>query len=227
METTPAMDAALAAERCIWFVAARADLPGGVTVRLLDAAGEVSWSEGTFKGVDPLFGTINNIENITDGVGDQAPQVAVSFLPADEADAAALTNPAYQGSRLRLWLGALSLSTKAVVVDPLLMFDGEIDQPKLEIDRGQRGVNMDCVSSFEKLFTDDEGIRLSPANHKEVWPGETGLDDITGIVKQVIWGPGSKIQGSSPGGVGGSGGDGRAAISSSQFLALMLAAANR
>lgn len=222
METTPAMDAALAADRCIWFVAAKADLPGGVTVRILDAAGEVTWSEGTFTGVDPLFGTINNIENISDGVGDQAPQLNISFLPADDADAAALTNPAYQGSRLRLWLGALNVSTKAVVLDPLLMFDGEIDQPRLEIDASQRGVDMDCVSSFEKLFTDDEGIRLSPANHKEVWPGETGLDDITGIVKQVIWGPGSKLTSASPSSSGiGGGGDSSGRLDPRGFLALM------
>lgn len=208
METTPALDAALSADRARIFVAVRIDLPGGVgTVRSLDGSGQVAWSEGNFVGDDPLFGTLNNLENIGDGVGDQAPQFTMSFLPRSGISAANLTNPDYQGARTRVWLGALS-EAGAVIDAPFLLLDGKIDVPTLEIDEGQRGVNVDVVSSFEELFTDDEGIRLSPSNHKEVWPGETGLDDITGIVKQVIWGPGDKIRSAAPSGSGVGGGSG-------------------
>jgi hypothetical protein len=106
---------------------------------------------------------------------------------------------------MRLWLGVID-AAGAVVADPYLMFDGELDQPKLEIDYGARSVEMACVSSFERLFSDDEGIRLNPSNHKSVWPGETGLDAITGVTRQVIWGPGTKVGNDSPasGGITGS-----------------------
>lgn len=197
MQTTAAMDTALNADRVRFFVATQIDLPGAVTVRLTDA-GEVGWSQGNFKAFDAIFGVMDNMQPITEGEGDQAPQLSVSFLPASGASAAQLTDSSYQGSRIRVWLGVID-AAGAVVADPHLMFDGEMDQPTLSIDESERVVEMECVSSFERLFSDDEGIRLNPANHKEVWPGETGLDDITGIVKQVLWGPGKAINGAGGG----------------------------
>lgn len=191
MDTTPALDTALAADQVTFFICGRGDLPG-YTLRLLDASGEVTWTQGTFVGFDPLFGVIAGIDMPTDGVGDQAPQLSLTLLPPNETAVATLVNPSQQGSRIRIWLGAISGGS--VVVDPYLLFDGELDQPSLVIDKGQREVTYDCVSSFEKLFRDIEGNRLSDANQQDVWgTGELGLQDVTGIVKQVIWGPGDPI----------------------------------
>ena len=64
----------------------------------------------------------------------------------------------------------------------------------MTVGEGQRELEFEAVSAFEKLFSDEEGIRLSDSNQMEVW-GETGLKDVTGVVKQVIWGPGDKING--------------------------------
>jgi hypothetical protein len=207
MDTTPALDAALSGGSVIFFVCGKADLPG-YTLRLLDGASSVTWAEGTFVGRDPTFGVMSAIEPVTDGVGDQAPMLGMTLLPPSEAAAASLAAPGMQGSRLRIWLGALDLTTKAVIADPYLIFDGELDQPTLTIDRGTRELDFECVSSFEKLFRNDEGHRLSQAHHQEIWPGETGLADVTGVVKQVLWGPGDKIAGSFPGAGGGSIGGG-------------------
>lgn len=190
METTPALDAALAASQATVFFCGKADLPG-YTLRLLEASGQVAFSEGTFTGFDGRFGKLGGIEALTDGVGDQAPALSITFIPADGAAAADLSSPAFQGSRIRLWLGALVGG--AVVADPYLIFDGTLDVPELMIDEGTREVSFTCTSSFERLFRAEEGNRLSDAHHKEVWPGETGLSAVTGIVKQVLWGPGDKI----------------------------------
>lgn len=197
MDTTAAMDTALSANQVRFFVATEMNLPSAVNVRLTDA-GEATWAQGTFRAIDATFGTLENIQPVTDGEGDQAPQLSMSFLPASSAGAAQLSSPSFQGSRIRLWLGVIN-AAGAVVADPYLMFDGELDLPHLIIDAGSRVVEMDCVSAFERLFSDDEGIRLNPSNHKSVWPGETGLDDITGIVRQLLWGPGKPL---SSGGTG-------------------------
>jgi hypothetical protein len=125
----------------------------------------------------------------------------MSLTPATDAGAFELANPGMQGSRVRIWIGALNLGdpNRAVMGDPFLLFDGELDQPKLWADKNKRQLDYDLVSSFERLFTDDEGLRLSPASHKEFWPGETGLDEITGVARQVLWGPGDPITSSGPG----------------------------
>ena len=217
METTPALDAELAKDGVTFFICGRIDLPD-YTLRLLDGSGEVTWGEGTFRGRDDLFGVLGGMDAITDGVGDQAPQLSVSFLPPSEAAAAELVAPEMQGSRIRVWIGALDGTTKEVVDEPYLLFDGELDQPTIIGDRGLREVEYDCVSAFELLFEVDEGNRLSDAHHQEVWPGETGLSAVTGVVKQVIWGPGDKIAGgfSGSGGVGGGGGGGFVDVVSAQ-----------
>lgn len=199
MDTTAALDTALSQSRAIWFIGAKIELPSH-TVRVLDGAGEVTWSEGTFIKDDSIFGVLSSIEAITDGMDEAAPVLSMTFNPGSLADIVQLTNPAYQGSRARIWLGALNATTKAVVLDPYLLFDGVLDVPVLHTDMSTRDVEMTLASNFERLFMDDEGIRLNPANHKDVWPAETGLDDVTGVVRQVIWGPGDPIVGSAPGG---------------------------
>lgn len=206
MDTTPALDAALSAPSVTFFLCGRADLPG-YTLRLLDGASEVTWAEGKFVGRDPRFGVLSSIEPLSDGVGDQAPTLSISFQPPDDAAAGDLASAAMQCSRIRIWIGALDYNG-AVVADPYLLFDGELDQPTLGIDAGVRDLAFECTSAFEKLFRNDEGHRLSLAHHQEIWPGETGLAAVAGVVKQVIWGPGDKIAGSFPGSGGGGGGGG-------------------
>lgn len=207
MDTTPALDAALAQERATLFIAIKAELPTR-TVRILDGAGEVTWSEGNFVAADPVFGVASTIEAITDGMDEQAPVLSMTFLPTGDASVAELAAPEQQGSRIRIWIGALDGSVaNNVVADPYLLFDGVLDVPVLNTDDGTRSVEMTCASNFERLFMDDEGIRLNPASHKDFWPGETGLDDVTGVVRQVLWGPGDPIVGSAPGsGYGGAAG---------------------
>lgn len=203
---TPAMETALRQQGVLIFVCGQAELPG-YNLRLLDGAGEVTWGGVTFRSKDERFGILGGIDAITDGIGDQAPQVSVTFLPPSETAAADLAHPSQQSSRIRLWIGAIDPATRAVIAEPYILFDGELDQPTLTIDKGHREVEFDCVSSFEKLFRDEEGVRLSDTHHQEIWPGEQGLSDVTGIVKQIIWGPGDKIAGSFySSGSGGSGG---------------------
>lgn len=209
MDTTPALDAALSAPQVTFFICGKLELPG-TTVRLLDGAGQVTWSEGTFVGSDPVYGSVAAIGAPGDGQEDQAPQLNITLNPPSDTAAVTLATPQMQGSRIRLWLGAIV--NGAVVADPYLLFDGQLDQPILEIDAGTRTLEYECVSSFERLFREDEGIRLSDANHKEVWPGETGLQDVSGITKQVLWGPGDRPDGFAMGGGGPGGGSFREAL---------------
>lgn len=210
METTVAMDSALSAERMILFLAVEVVLPD-MTIRLIDGGSEVSWNRPgygvtTFTSSHPVAGSLNSVEPIEDGIGDSAPRMIVSLTPPLGSDAVSIANSSMQNSPIRVWLGALDLATKTVVADPQLLLDGIIDQPKLLIDAETRVVEYDCVSNFERFFRNDEGLRLSPTSHEYFWPGEKGLDSVTGVVKQVLWGPGDKISSNVGGGGGSSGG---------------------
>lgn len=187
------MRAALADETKLFFICGKIELPG-YDLCLLDAEGEITWSEGKFIFSDPVYGSISAVESLADGKGDQAPQLTISLNPANGASPALLSDPSVQNSRIRIWLGAIDLAQNAVVSTPYLLFDGELDQPILSVDKeGSVELDYECISTFEKLFREDEGIRLSNSNHQAFWPGELGLSAVDGITKQVIWGPGEKI----------------------------------
>ena len=74
-----------------------------------------------------MFGTIESIDSISDGTGDEAPQISLTLNPSRDAAVAQLAASAMQGSRVRCWLGVVSASTGIVVPDPLLLFDGKLD----------------------------------------------------------------------------------------------------
>jgi hypothetical protein len=50
---------------------------------------------------------------------------------------------------------------------------------------------------MERLFFNDEGIRLAPAFHQQVWPGEDGLNHVTGVTDLIYWGSRAPTSGGS------------------------------
>jgi len=185
--TTPAMISALDAPAPLLFGAVQIDLPAHI-IRVLDGAASLTFNGGTFTGMDSLFGVLDSISALSDGFGDEAPALQFSFLPNSGAAVADLTSPTAQGSRVRVWIGAVTMATGAVVADPILLFDGLLDQTSLTVGPGKRELDIDCVSAFERFFEVQEGVRLAPTFHKSVWPGELGLDNITGVTNTIYWG---------------------------------------
>lgn len=184
---TPAMEAALSSPFATVFGAIKIELPGH-TITLLDGSGSVTFGGDTYTGRDDTFGTLSAIGTFSDGVGDEAPALNITLSPAGDAEAADLSAATMQGSPVTVSLGALDRATGAVIADPLPLFIGELDQPVLSADKGERELEYECVSGLERLFSDDEGARLSDSFHKMVWPGETGLANVTGVTKTIYWG---------------------------------------
>jgi hypothetical protein len=65
---------------------------------------------------------------------------------------------------------------------------GQIDVPTLFIDKGSRKVEFSIVSVFERLFENDDAVRASDGYHQFIWPGELGLEFMTGTDKNLYWG---------------------------------------
>lgn len=186
MPLSSAMATALEAPAACLFVAVEIDLPDGA-LRLLDGAGSVTFGGRAFMGQDPSLGVLASIEPVSDG-GEEAPSLRLAILPPTNAASATLANPAAQGRSVLVWLGALAPSTGAVIGDPELIYAGEIDIPVLEVGRGTRLLTLDCVSIFDRFFEDREGVRLTNSFHQSVWPGERGLEFVTGVKRQMPWG---------------------------------------
>jgi hypothetical protein len=172
----------------LMFVGVEVALPQGGWLRLLDGSGSVTFSAKTFLGLDPTFGVLQNLDTITDGFGSTAPSLKISINPPTSDAAAILGGQDMQGMQVLVWLGALNTGTGAVVAPPLLIFSGEVDQGVLTVGAGSRLLDLQCVSIWERLFDDAEGVRLTNAYHQSAWPGELGMQFITDVQRSLPWG---------------------------------------
>ncbi len=185
-QLTPALDAALRTIAPIIYGSIEINLPG-YDLRLLDGAGILGVDGGTFLGRDPVFGVLDSIDEISDGLGDEAPAISLKLLPASGAAVGQLSSPTFQGSRVRARLGAVDRAS-GLSIGSYVVFDGELDVPILTVGPAGRTLTFECVSSFERFFDNDEGAKLSDAFHQSIWPGETGFANVTGIEKTIYWG---------------------------------------
>jgi len=158
------------------------------TVRLCDG-GFVNWpSVGLFTSSDSKFGTIESLEAISEGLGDEAPGARMTLLPVSTALASDLFQSNAQGRPIKFWLAEIDRQTGAVVGTPELMFWGMVDFMTLRVGKSARAVEVDFVAASERLFLIREGNVLTTRFHQEAWPGEKGFDHCTGSGINVPWG---------------------------------------
>ena len=184
---TPSFDAALTAPAVTLFCAIEIKMPNH-DLRLVDGAGAVSFGGMTFTGADDVYGVLNAVEAVGDGVDAEAPALAITLLPPTMTATATLASPAAQGSPVSVWIGALDPISGQVIPDPELVFLGEVDVPTLSGDRNARALQLDVVSVFERFVEAEEGVRLSDAFHRTVWPDDPSMEFITGVQDAQPWG---------------------------------------
>jgi hypothetical protein len=188
----PDLGAALASGRALVFGLLRVDLPApAAPLCLLTGSGEVPFGGVTYIGQDDRFGSLVSLDPPEDGSDDSAPSMSFEIAAPSDAAAITLASASYQGSRVRLWISAI-ISDLGAYATPYGLFDGVLDVPHLEIDKGTRTLTFDCVSGFEALFADTEGQRLADASHKAIHPDENGFQWVTGVNRQILWGPGER-----------------------------------
>lgn len=186
MAFDPTMADALSGVSAGVFYALEVTLPS-YTLRLCDGAGTVAFGDASFPGKDATFGVLAAIEAVGDGLDNQAPALRFVLNPPSASAASALSSPLFQGSPVKLWIGAFDPASGDVVGEPYLLFLGELDVPTLQAAQGSRSVTFDCVSAFERFFDDTEGARLTNAFHQLVWPGETGLEFVVDVQVTLPW----------------------------------------
>lgn len=207
---TPAMIAALSQQRASATGFFEMDFPSG-TRRLLIGSGEVSYGGQTFKGFDGTIGSISGGDTVREDASGEAPNTTLTVEVASTADKSDIASEEVQLTRVRISLAALALDGSnhlIAIPDPELLFDGFIDQATSGLDQKKDEVTYTIISAFDYFFEDSEGQRLNGVFHKTVWPGETGLDNVTGVTRKVYWGslgPAATSGVTTGGGAGGGG----------------------
>jgi hypothetical protein len=157
------------------------------TVLLCDG-GTVEYDGDTYAPHDTLFGGLQGMDSLTEGVADEAPAFTLTFLPDAAASAADLLDPAHQDCRLRLWLAEIDADTGLVTGTPDQFADALIDVPRLRFPADGRILEGDCVSGGQRLMNRNEANVLNGGMHKRIYSSETGMDDTTGVQQTFAWG---------------------------------------
>ncbi|WP_158014074.1 hypothetical protein [Sphingomonas sanxanigenens] len=162
-------------------------LPGGRFIRLCDG-GFVYWGPTLYESLDPDFGAIEAAETFEEKVGDEAPGGKVTFLPTSTAAAVDLSRPEYQGARMRFWLAEVDPNSGQIVGTPEQTADLAIDTTTLKLSKGERKLDVEFVSSAERLFLIYKGNALNDRFHQACYPGELGMANATGVPRSTAWG---------------------------------------
>lgn len=159
-------------------------LPSG-TARLTDA-GVVAYGGQTYAGDHPTLGALSSISGLKDGAANTTTRVDLVILPRSDQAVADLTAPTAQGSRVRVWFGAVDPVTGALIGEPELKFDGELDKAGFSVGEAW-SVTLECGTQAERQLEPNDDWRLNHPFHSAIWPGETGLIYVTDVTKKTYW----------------------------------------
>lgn len=178
------MDAALSAaySQRVWTRAllVRLDLPGG-TYCLTDG-GFVVHEGNLYLGKEPSLGLFVGLSGLSSGAGNQTTRVDLRIAPKDNSAASILGSPNTQGSRVRVWRGAIDRSTGLLIGAPVLRFDGEIDQPRFAVG-ADRQLVIACGTQSARQLEENADWRANQSFHTTRWAGENGMVRVAGITK--------------------------------------------
>lgn len=175
------------------------------------ASDVIRWCDGGFinhdgnvyRAIDATFGTVQKVDTLQEGLGDNVPAMTMMILPPSIDAAAQLSSPGNQTGRVTFILAEYDYDT-GVVTSADIQFVGQIDQAILTVGRAKREINMSVVSLAERLFEGDTGNTMNSTFQKAVFPGDTGQDQATGLGVPVAWGTDAPTRGALTGTVFGS-----------------------
>lgn len=158
----------------------RLDLPGG-TYGLTD--GGFAYYDGlVYLGAEPSLGLFVGVSGLSSGTGNQTTRVDLRIAPKSNAAASILGSPSTQGSRVRVWRGAVDRTTGLLIGAPVLRFDGEIDQPRFSVG-SDRQLTIACGTQSARQLEENADWRANHSFHTARWSGENGMVRVAGITK--------------------------------------------
>lgn len=157
-DLTAGMDSAVTADAVMPIIIAEIQTASGY-VRVWNGVGDLPWNSQTWQGVG-TFGGVSPVQETTElqatGVNFQLSGIPPALISTALADIR-------WGKSASVWVGALNLSTRAVVPDPHLMFSGLTDVPAIE-----EGADTATISiSAESRLIDLDRPRIRRYTHED------------------------------------------------------------
>jgi len=153
------------------------------TARFWTGIGKLYWQGSTWTGSGRL-GTVTPIKQ-TSALAIQEIQFQMSGV---DVEIAAGLNDNVRNLSGKVWLAGIW--KRAVVADPYLILDSELDYQQFDVDdQGNASITITARSGFYQLQRNIDEAWTSE-EQKTIYPGDTGFDLIPGLQNQdIIWSP--------------------------------------
>lgn len=154
------------------------------TVRNCDATRNIEFDGNTFVANGHFMG-FDAIEESTDLT---ISRVTVQLSGVDQIWVASTLQHTYVDRVLRIYKGFLD-AAGALIVDPVLLFDGRVDAPAIEEDpdSGKSTVALSATSQWVD-FERRPGRHTNNAEQQFHFPGDRGFAYVARINRQAVWG---------------------------------------
>lgn len=185
------MEAALIAERrkavsirCILVRIAAPDGPicwtdGGIAI--YDAGAGISAGPEVYYGEHPEYGLLSSVSGVTNGSGDQTTRPNLGLLPKNDVAVSVLGSPLIQGSKVKIWSGAIDRATGLLVSAPKLEFSGLVDQPAVSAGKSLT-MTMQLITDGALQKEANADYRQNHAAHIRAWPSENGYANVSNVI---------------------------------------------
>lgn len=155
------------------------------TIRWTDSRSFVKWGDHTWKTRDAVYGVLDGIGDIVDGIEVDAAPVSITIIPPDLSSMAALAASDAQGGWVTIHMACIHPTT-GLIVEPYRLHLGELDQPRLKTG-DTRKLEYDVITGDARGLQPNEEQRQTDAFRQLIWPGELGDEYATEGTAITYW----------------------------------------
>lgn len=154
------------------------------TFRAWSGYGDLSWGGNTYGGIGNLGG-ISDIEETQDL---RAAGITLSLSGVPSEMISLVLGDIRQGKSAKIWLGALDLTSQAMIADPYLIFGGLTDVPSIEDGPEVAAISLSAENRLIDLMK-PRMRRYTSEDQQRDYPNDLGFDYVPSIQDTtVIWG---------------------------------------
>lgn len=180
---TAGMESAVQADTIRPIMLAKISTEGG-DVLAWSGIGDITWNGDVYSGT----GTLGGVSTVQETADLQANGITFSLSGVPSALISTALGQMRQGRNAQLWLGALDLTTGALIADPYELFTGFTDVPS--IDEGGETSTISITAENRLIDLERPKSRRYTAEDQAIdYPGDLGFDFVPALQdKDIIWG---------------------------------------
>ncbi len=154
------------------------------TIYMTDGYKDISFGGKTYQAVGHFLG-FSDIEEAVEVI---VSSVTLSLSGIDQVWISKVLTKDYIDRQVKIWTAFLD-DSQALIVDPVLIFEGRMDRPVISEnpDGGQSSVSVSATNAWVD-FTRTTGRHTNHEEQQIHFSGDKGFEFSSEIVKDIVWG---------------------------------------